>query len=193
MDLILRNQQMFLKTQIPILNELINSHKKDLKLEWDGKKEALKKEFIEIIKDLQTSYEMLQRKKEAGEVNYVYLSFLRSAILLDQCFYRIDLYDENGQLSQVECCQNWRPDFLWNRLQVVREILTKKFSNRGIGLYFLDEMVLQYAEELHTAFIPLFQQIFENDEAEKPIFSSAVRVHMGEFLDSSEEIYWGQL
>lgn len=195
MDLIKYSRQKFLEAQSPVLDGLIKEGKKTMQIELDKSKMQIAEELFVIFEKLSKKHKRLHNEKLLGKAELIYISFLRGGILLHMPCYRIDLYDENDRVSEIECSQRWEPGIFNEIIRKGEETLTANFSRQSsAGMYFCEEMTLCLAEKLHDQFTLLLPEVLQLlEQKQEKNFSSSIRVFMGEFLDISQQIYAGRL
>lgn len=189
------NGQTFLDMQKKLAEALLEQYKKELTTEWDKIQDSICKEISEKIKTVKGKFKQLQLDKQVSEPQYVQFSFLRSSVLLRDCWYRIDLYDKNWQISEVECCEKWQPDFLDEKLRDAEKVFDENFRKQSVvGMYSCEQILLQMAEKLHLLFLSFLPELFQQMSAQYLyIFSEPIGVYSGEFLDKSEKVFHGRL
>lgn len=189
------NGQKFLDTQKKLAEEMLKQDKEEITAAWDQTQKIVLAEISEKIKTAKTKFSQLQIDQQVGEPEYVQLSFLRSGVLLQDPWYRIDLHDKNWQISEIECCEKWMPAFLDEKLRKAEQVLAENFKKQSAaGMYHCEQILLQMAEELHLLFLSLLPELFEQMSAQYLyIFSEPISVYCGEFLDKSEKVFQGRL
>lgn len=193
MDIRNFTEQKFLDAQAPLLEKAIEAAKEKIKKNWEERKLTLHDEIMDKINKLNVTYTDLQRDNRVGEVKYVQFSFLRTCVLLDAPWYRIDLYDKNWRISEVECVVSWHPAFLEAEFQEIATDLHEIFKKSGIATYHYEKRLLKVAEELHKVFTSLLPELFELEvEEQQQIFFHFVDVYCGEFLDECQQVYHGR-
>lgn len=60
-----------------------------------------------VTDELLASYPKKQAETGKSELKYIYISLLRSAVPFKLPLYRVDFYDEQGQLDLVEHAEYW--------------------------------------------------------------------------------------
>lgn len=189
------NGQNFLDTQKKLAEEMLKQYKEEITAEWDQTQKLVLAEISEKIKTAKTKFNQLQIDRQVGEPEYVQLSFLRSGVLLQSPWYRIDLHDKNWQISEIECCEKWQPVFLDEKLRKAQQVFEENFTKQSAaGMYCCEQILLQMAEELHIHLLSLLPELFEQMSAQYLyIFAEPVSVYCGEFLDKSEKVFQGRL
>lgn len=194
-DFIQYHAQRFLESQQPVVKKLIKEGEKELRGKWPETKSQICDEFLKNIEHLRKKYLMLEREKQTDKLEYIQLSFLRIGVLLQEPWYRIDFYDRNWQVSEVECAVRWQPLLLTETLQKAQAVLSENFLKQSsAGFYEYEQMILEIAEEFHLLFSSLLPEIFPQiEDRQDRLFKEPVTICIGEFLDSSLKIYYGKL
>ena len=138
-------------------------------------------------------YNLLQEKGVTQELNYVYLSFLRTSILCHMPWYRLDAYDSRDCISDVECGESWDIPEISSCLYSVVDKLEVEFSKQSrVKEYELNEIIYQLAEQYYKECKSMFAEILEkilNDKGEKILGEKRVNFMMGEFLGKTDFIF----
>lgn len=193
MDIRKTTEQKFLDAQTPLLEKAIEGAIEKIKKYWEEQKLTLHGEIMDKIKKLNVTYTDLQRDNQTGEVKYIQFSFLRTGVLLDAPWYRIDLFDKNWRISEIECAVSWHPAILEAEFKEITASLNETFKRSGIATYHYEKLLLKVAEELHQVFISLLPELFEIEvEEQQQIFFHFVDVYCGEFLDECQQVYHGR-
>lgn len=137
----------------------------------------------------------LQQQNAKGNIKYIYFSFLRTSIIENTAFYRLDAYDERWFLDKEECFSLWDCDFIFRNLfDHMEEIQTKtggyarKITPMDINDIKLIE-ALKYntlATEFIKEFIPELIECTPYKEMGK---SPDINILAGEFMDRSEVLF----
>lgn len=184
----------FLEEQKALLTKAIEEAKEKNEKTWEEQKSALYVEIRDKLKKLNAVYADLQRDRQVGDVKYVQFSFLRTGVLLNGPWYRIDLYDENWRIAEVECGISWQPTFLVEPFQETAKALEENFKKVRIARHHYQSMVLKAAKELHLFLTSLLAELFAaKAEEQSPVFFQAIDVYCGEFLDECQQIFHGRL
>jgi len=155
--------------------KLIEKHSEKLALSLD---EALKSVLVE--------YEKLQASEQKeGMPAYIYISFLHSAVLCEEPWLRIDIYDKNDRFDLTECSVMWDIPDISNKLY-----LGANETAREDGIkeeYKIEQLWLELSEEYFGAIEKHISDIISNTNT-----SSKVDClwHYGSFLGSTA-IVWG--
>lgn len=195
MNFVKYNERKFLDSQIPLVEDMIKNGKAAITADWQEAKTTLCDELLRHLIIAKKKYDSLQHAFQLEDTAYVQLSFLRTAIILHTPWYRIDLYGQDWQASEIECCTMYSPTFLTSKLREAEDVLTTNFKKQSAaGMYFLEEMVLQIAEEFHLCFSSLLPSVFAlMQERNAQIFPQSVNVYCGEFLDDSQKLFYGRI
>lgn len=137
----------------------------------------------------------LQNQNAKGSIRYIYFSFLRTSIMEDNAFYRIDAYDEKWFLDKEECFAMWNADFIFRNLfDHMKEIKTKTCDYaRKISPIDIEEIkqceALKY-NTLTTEFIKeMIPMLIECKPYKEMAKAPDINILAGEFMDRSEVLY----
>ena len=138
---------------------------------------------------------VLQEKQLKGEINYIYISLLRTSILENKGEYRIDLYDENWFLDKEETSINIDLNFIYVPLfDFVRELKEKKKGYlRIITDMDIENIMLREAYKFHILAVEFLKGIIENliktSSYEEMKKGENIKILAGEYMDEAEIIY----
>lgn len=83
--------------------------------------------FVQAIDNICRQAAQLQAQQLKGDIQYIYVSLLRTSVMEHRAHYRIDIYDERWFLDPVECSGLWEADFIFDPLfQRITELNTVK-------------------------------------------------------------------
>lgn len=111
------SEQNFLDEQETILKKALDRAKDSIREAWNDRKPALRAELLALIKRIKAKFDELQRSQQVKEAEYIQFSFLRTGVLLRNPWYRIDIYDKDWRISEVECDEKWLPVFWKSRFE----------------------------------------------------------------------------
>lgn len=149
--------------------------------------------LLTCLKDLAGRYRQLEGQAATGAVREVYLSFMRTSILLDLPPYRIDLYDERGRKSLVECADRWDFVLVYRHFRELKAELTQRFERQTrVRGYVLDGMLYDLGDRFHQVACELLPGVIAGLGTrirEIEGLGGDVRVYLGEFLDRAEVVW----
>lgn len=137
-------------------------------------------------------YKCLQEKETVGDICFVYLSFLYTGILENKIKYRLDFYDKNDRVSDIECSVNWEfPEFS-RCIYKMRNYLEKEINIRAKEwCYEADSILYSMALSLRSLSDNLLREIWEEMLRRKSwdwYNVEKVKIMMGELFDEAELI-----
>ena len=137
----------------------------------------------------------LHNQNAKGNIKYIYFSFLRTSIMEDTAFYRIDAYDEKWFLDKEECFAMWDAEFIFRNLfDHMKETKTKTGGYaRKITPIDIEEIKQCEALKYHTLTMEFIKEMIPmliectpyKDMAKAP----DINILAGEFMDRSEVVY----
>ncbi|WP_201452158.1 MULTISPECIES: hypothetical protein [Paenibacillus] len=137
----------------------------------------------------------LQEQQLKGDIQYIYLSLLRTSIMEHQAVYRIDVLDERWFLDPSECVVQWQADFIFNPLFQRIAALDNVKSNYARKISAMDvERILQieayryhlFAIEFMRGLVP---SILEGEGFLRMGQKPTLCILAGEFRDQSEILF----
>jgi len=186
-------QDLIKKHILPYVEEEIRS----IDERYKNDKENIEGELIASFEKLCENAISLQKDGTKGNINYVYISFLRTSIMNNTCTYRLDAYDENWFLDKEECYSLWKPSFIYTSLFSHMEILEEKKIEYGRAITSMDLEKIKFfeAERYHILTVEFIREIMPK-LIENPLFkkmgkTESISILIGEYMDKSEILYSG--
>lgn len=146
--------------------------------------------LLACLEVLAGRYRRLEEQAMTGAVREIYLSFMRTSILLDMSPYRIDLYDERGRRSTVECAGGWDFRLVYGHFREMKAELEQRFGRQTrVRGYVLDGMLYDLGDRFHRVACELIPGMIAGLGGrirEIEGLEGDVRVYLGEFLDRAE-------
>jgi len=179
-----------------VVEEFIEMFEDMVDLRFSQMKVKCLKNEDRIIGEIKHSFLVLfeqtrQRHKDM-DIRYIYISYLRSSFLGKTSTYRIDLYDQEDRLSEMECAVYWNCKEISDEFYSIRDELKDIFKRQSkLKDYVLDERIVELAEEVCDFAKPFIKkaiiQLMEENanlwkQREMPVF------FIGEYMDKTEEI-----
>ncbi|MBC2580545.1 hypothetical protein [Clostridium sp. DJ247] len=158
-------------------------------------KEHIDNELISVFDSICKNALKLQNQDKKGDIKYIYISFLRTSIMDNKSFYRIDAYDKNWFLDKEECCTYWNTDFVFNSLFNHIEELEEKKKEYAKKITSMDIERIKLLEALKynalvTEFIrEMIPRLIETEGYIEMGKSLEICILVGEYMDASEIIY----
>ncbi|MFW6678947.1 hypothetical protein ACOAOT_14945 [Lacrimispora sp. AGF001] len=155
----------------------------------NGMKNSLKNIFFK----LNLLYINLQKQDLVGDMEFIYLSFLRSAILTNSDVYQLNVYDRKGRSSTVECVCRWDCiEIFQGFYNLKRNIETRFRKQMKINEYVLDKRLIELGETMNEIAKPFIIDAIKQLAEDEYLWEDKLPVIMiGEFLDKSDEIIGG--
>lgn len=153
--------------------------------------EGLKFAFESLCKEAIT----LQNRNAKGKIKYIYFSFLRTSIMGNTSFYRLDAYDEKWFLDKQECFVMWDADFIFRNLfNHIKELQTKTGGYaRKITPIDIEEIKFCEALKYHTLTMEFLKEmipmLIEGEAYKEMVKTPDITILAGEFMDLSEPLY----
>lgn len=137
-------------------------------------------------------YRGLQEKGLVGDICFLYFSFLFTGVLENKIKYRIDFYDENDRVSDIECFINWEFLEFSTCLNKIHKYLEDEFNTRGKEWSFeVDSILYTTALSLRSLSDHLLVKIWEEILTRKSwewYSREKVKIMVGELFDEAKLI-----
>ena len=153
----------------------------------------IKNSLKTIFLKLNILYRNLQKQDMVEDMEFIYFSFLRSAILTNNAVYQLDVYDKKGRSSTVECSYRWECiEIFQGFYNLKREIESKFRKQMKIKEYILEKRLMELGETMHEFAKPIIAEAIKQLAEDEYLWEDKVPVIMiGEFLDKSDKIIGG--
>jgi uncharacterized protein YjbI with pentapeptide repeats len=140
------------------------------------------------------SIRVLQEKGIKQNVNYIFCSFLYSALLQEQPVWRFDAYDENHYFDEAECTGNFDTPWLFKELREAckdLDLVRRKYAGK-INSAYVDIIKRQQAY-CYMVFPTLIMRQALKDAVQSAEFArlgkgNLVEFRIGEYRDISEVV-----
>ncbi|WP_213592816.1 hypothetical protein [Paenibacillus woosongensis] len=157
--------------------------------------EATIGEFVSSVDAACKKAAELQEAGMKGDIQYIYLSLLRTSFMEHKASYRIDIHDERWFLDPVECSSHWQADFIFDplfkrmrELEAVKTSYARKISTMDIERILQIEAIRYhlFTIEFMRSMIPsILECEGYNQLGKKP----NICILAGEYRDRSELLY----
>lgn len=186
-DMVKRTQKIFLDSQKKQMQDLLEKELENLTNEWPEIKPRICDEMLTRLCSLYESYSEHQSKGIIQQVCYIQFSFLRTGLMDQSAWCRINLYDKNWYASGQDCYVDWTPSYISDKIYRIKETLLKNFKKQtGAPEYFLDDLIFLVTEEFIKELLTTLQAVMEEllkNEIFQAAYGKNIKVYGGEFLD----------
>lgn len=181
-----------------VLKYLINNWEEEIENineRYYCNKEKIEQELVSAFEDLCRKAAEFQKQGVKGEIKYICISFLRTSIMENKSFYRIDAYDSRWYLDTVECCTMWNADFIFSSLfkQIDLMMAEKKQYGRFVRDTDIDKVKMAEALKYHTLTVEfvrsLIPRVIETAAYNEMGKVPEIIIMMGEYRDFNEVLY----
>lgn len=168
---------------------------KNISNRYLGSQDEIEGELIDIFDKLCRRTKELQEKGLKNKVKYIYFSILRTKIMENKGVYRIECYDEDWYLDEVEVYELWNPDFIYKSLFDHMEELEeeKKKYLRKITSMDIEKIKQVEASKYHILACEMIRDIVEKlielESFKEIVEESGYLILFGEYKGDSELIY----
>jgi len=153
----------------------------------------MKNSLKNIFLKLNLLYIDLQKQDLVGDMEFIYISFLRSAIFTNSNVYQLNVYDRKGRSSTVECVCRWDCIEIFQGFYNLKRDIEAKFRKQmKIKEYILEKRLMELGETMHEFAKPIIAEAIKQLVEDEYLWEDKLPVIMiGEFLDKSDEIIGG--
>lgn len=157
--------------------------------------DKIESQFIKTFEKLCKKAISLQNEGNKGEISYIYISFLRTRIMENTAFYRIDAYDSNWFADKEECFEFWDADFMFKDFfQHMEELeLYKSDYLRKITSMDIERIKKYEAIKYHIFAIEfvrtMIDQLIEVEKYKEMLKTPNIVILAGEYMDQTEVLY----
>ena len=178
---------------------------KAVRLEFESKTQQT---LARLIKDFETNKNSIlasfqraiaiglknvaEARPQKGKINFICISFLLTSVLSDKCEYRIDFYNNNFYLDEIESECYWEAEFLTPIMQddyTFFERLLKRNLVRVMD-YEIHKTVVSFSIFYHSVMAFFFQELIASIDIKQyeGLLESEVIVIYGGFLDKGVQL-----
>lgn len=158
-------------------------------------REAIQKEIIFKFKEVCNKAKNMQEENLKNQIQYIYISYLRTSLLQNLGIYRIDLYDDKWFLDKEECSVDIDLSFIYEPLFLHVDELQerKKAYLRTITEMDVEKIKLKEGNKYHKFGMDIFKDLaldlVKCEEYKEMKKSEEICIFAGEYLDEAELIY----
>lgn len=158
-------------------------------------KEVIKEEIITKFKEVCNKAKNMQEENLKNQIQYIYISYLRTSLMQNTGIYRIDLYDDKWFLDKEECSVDIDLRCIYNSLFVHAEELQdrKKAYGRTITEMDVEKIKLKEGDKYHKIGIDIFKTLVSDlvkcEEYKEMKKSEEICIFAGEYRDEAVLIY----
>ncbi len=186
----------FLQEMDRLAWEELASAREKIFREYELRRPDTESSFLCCLESAAEHYRQLESGQAAGPAMYLAVSYLRTSTLLEVLPYRVDLYDERGRSSPMECGCGW--DFLLvsSCFRELREKLTREFARQTrVEGSRLDKLLYSLGEEFYLVsrglLAPMLEGLFPRIRQIRGL-EQVERCWVGEFMGEVLEIFSGE-
>lgn len=158
-------------------------------------KELLYEQFVHILEDLRKKAEDLYTSGKKGKIQYIVISYLLSGVLTGKYDFKIDLFDEQFYLDEVELSDYWNYPYLFfcyeQDINQFEHYIRKRMIR--IQKWEIQKIALQYFNDYLLLVIPLFREFVARIQKEQGFFwfseEEDLQVSFGGYLDKGMILY----
>lgn len=124
-----------------------------IKKEYKEKQIEIVTDFVKIMSNLFEESYRLQEEGKKGNVSFIYFSFLYSNVLMNKRAFRIDVFNEEMFLDDIEVTSEWSFDFVFKYIDSDMEKIKRIISSNYIKIknYELWELKNSYEYNYYLA------------------------------------------
>lgn len=158
-----------------------------------GENDDMEEAFLFCLEALAGEYRQLRACNAAGPAKSMYISYLRTSVLLGFPMYRIDLYDERERSSLAECGCRWDFAYTASYFEKIRDNLAEKFARQTrVKGYCLDRILYQIGDEFYSftcgLIAPMIVRVFPRIRQIKGL-GQLEKCCLGEFMDRANVVF----
>lgn len=144
------------------------------------------------LNSIMLQYEKLQAEEKAGELRYIYFSFMRTSLFDGTPLYYLDFYDSRDRISETECGAYWDFSYITEAYREICVLVQEEFRNQTrVKEYESDSLIYDLAERFHTLakeFLPaILAECLDESDCLLPR-DEDIQFMIGEYLDWVEPI-----
>lgn len=117
-----------------LLRERLLQNLEQIESDYEKNHELIVQDFMISINDLFHKAVILQEKSKKNDIQYFCCSFLRSSLYTKSYEFRLDLYSKDFYQDTVETTTYWSMDFMFQYLELDREIFLENIRTKVMFL-----------------------------------------------------------
>lgn len=170
--------------EYPKIQEKINKHE-----------EVIKEEVISKFKEVCKKAKNMQEENLKSEIQYIYISYLRTSLMKNLGIYRIDVYDDKWFLDKEECSVDIDLSFIYQPLFAHAEELQERKKQYGKTITEMDveKIKLKEGDKYHKIGMKLLEtmvnDLVECNEYKAMKKRKEISIFAGEYRDEAMLIY----
>ncbi|WP_432665084.1 hypothetical protein R9X47_02320 [Wukongibacter baidiensis] len=158
-------------------------------------KDEIEEELIDIFDKLCKKTKEMQEKNLKNKIKYIHFSILRTKIMENEGVYRIEFYDEDWYLDEVEAYEFWNADFIYKSLfdhMEELEVKKKKYL-RTITSMDIEKIKQVEVSKYHTLACEMVkdmvEKLIELKSFKEIVSEGGYSILFGEYKGDSKVIY----
>ena len=158
-------------------------------------KDIIKAEIISKFKEVCNKAKNMQEENLKNEIKYIYISYLRTSLIVNSGYYRIDLYDDKWFLDKEECATDIDLSFIYEPLFEHEKELKEKRKEYGLTITEKDieKIKLKEGDKYHRVGVKILRSMVndfvECDDYKKMNKNDEISIFAGEYIDEAVLIY----
>lgn len=178
------------------ITELVDSglgtHRKKINQDFSSHIEEITEELWLHIESIYSRYEQMKACNNQEDLEWIYISFLRSSFIDQFPAYRIDLYDKTDRISEKECYGMWKFEYMYcDYYHTVRDVEKKLKAQTRLKIHEIEYLIIRLREEIRIdadnaikLMILKGKEMFEN----KITSRQEIKIMVGDFFGKTEMI-----
>lgn len=175
-----------------IAEEVRNRYLLQIKEEFPQYFPEARKELWEKINLVYSAYQLQEKAGQVKSLEWVYISFLRTGLLDGSPCYRIDFYDAEGYVSEIECAEKWNFhyafDYYYKAKQGIMERLNRQTRLKAYEIRDILQSLSDSFRELSDSLIAQLIHSMCSDFAGIASKEHRLKIMLGDYMDQAELI-----
>lgn len=170
--------------------EQTDLYKNKLHTNLNAQVEALRLSISKTIVNIYNNYLILKNTSDVGDLESVYISYLRTAILDHSPCIQINLYDSSGREGLIDCYQKWEANNLFCPIYSMHQEILKLYDMQSsIKKSDINKIILRSSEQIFLFLKSIISRVIDFDILLSETKSKyEINYFIGEYMDKSEKI-----
>lgn len=148
-----------------------------------------RKELWEAIGSVYKTYQLLEKAGAVKSLEWIYISFLRTALLDGAPCYRIDFYDSDGYVSEIECSGAWGFYFIFDFYDQLKQQVMEGLKRRTrLKNYDINDILYSLSDSFRSLSDDLVTQLIHSMSSDFAVMASKehrLKIMLGDYMDQA--------
>lgn len=171
-----------------LMQPVLRSSMQILMKEYKENEETILQTFQQTLEKLYQMAAEIQTKGKKEALSYLGISYCLSSAYTGNYEFRLDVYDKELYLDEIECCVYWKPDFIHTCLERDIAYFSKKIKEKipRVREYEERQFIMAYMRNYMYIVLEFLRQklpeVLERIKRDNVKISEDFKVFFGEYM-----------